>query len=170
MDKAITTALLIVISMVMSVLLFNAVYPAVTRGSESITSMTTSVTNRMRSQVEIIHAAGELDGSGFWHDGNSNGEFDVFVWVKNTGDSRITPIEQSDFFFGQEGNFVRIPYAANNGSGFPYWSYALENATDWDPNATLKIVVHYGVPLTSGRYFAKLSTITDAQAEYFMGM
>lgn len=170
MDKAITTALLIVISMIMSVLLFNAVYPAVTQGSESITSMTNHVTERMRNQIEIIHAAGELDASGFWQDSNSNGEFDVFVWVKNTGDARITPIEQADFFFGPEGNFVRIPYSASNGSGFPYWSYALENATEWDPNATLKITVHYGVPLSTGRYFAKLSTVTDAQAEYFMGM
>jgi hypothetical protein len=171
MDKAITTALLIVISMIMSVLLFNAAYPAITRGGESITSMTNNVTDRMKSQIEIIHAAGELDATGFWQDTNNNGQFEVYVWIKNVGELRIDAIEQTDFFFGPDGNFVRIPYSADNSHGFPYWSPSLENATTyWDPNATLKITVHYGVPLTSGRYFAKISTVSDANAEYYMGM
>jgi hypothetical protein len=170
MDKVITTALLIVISMIMSVLLFNAAYPAITRGSESITSMTTNVTDRMKSQIEIIHAAGELDDSGFWQDSNGDGQFNVFLWVKNTGSARITAIEQTDLFFGPEGNFVRLPYSSNGDGGFPYWSWTLENSTNWDPNATLKIIIHYGVPLTTGRYFAKINTASDANADYFMGM
>ena len=170
MDKVITTALLIVISMVMSVLLFNAAYPAITRGGESITNMTTHVTNHMKNQIEIIHATGELDGSGFWQDTNGDGQFDVFLWVKNVGDARIDSINNTDFFFGPEGNFVRIPYSIAAGNGFPYWSWSMENATNWDPNTTLKITVHYGVPLKSGRYFAKISTASDANAEYFMGM
>lgn len=170
MDKAITTALLIVISMIMSVLLFNAAYPAITRGSESITSMTNNVTRRMKSQIDIIHASGELDEGGFWQDSNTNGQFEVFLWVKNTGDIRLDPIEQTDVFFGPEGNFARIPYSSDGSSGFPYWSWTIENAANWDPNSTLKIAVHYGVPLHSGRYFAKVSTISDANAEYFMGM
>lgn len=170
MDKAITTALLIVISMIMSVLLFNAAYPAVTRGGESINSMTMHVTDRMKSQINIIHASGELDSSGFWQDTNGNGQFEVFLWVKNVGDARITAIQNSDVFFGPEGNFVRIPYSTDNSKGFPYWSDSLENASDWDPNTTLKITIHYGVPLTTDRYFAKVSTVSDANAEYFMGM
>ncbi len=170
MDKAITTALLIVISMIMSVLLFNAAYPAVTKGGESINSMTTHVTDRMKSQINIIHASGELDDTGFWQDTNSNGQFEVFIWVKNVGEARIDAIEQTDFFFGPEGNFARIPYSVDNSKGFPYWTWTIENAAQWDPNATLKITVHYGVPLTTGRYFAKVSTVSDANAEYFMGM
>jgi hypothetical protein len=171
MDKAITTALLIVISMIMSILLFNAVYPAITRGGETISSMTNHVTDRMKNQVDIIHAASELDGTGFWKDTNGNGQFEVFLWVKNIGEMRINPISQSDFFFGPEGNFVRIPYSNDNGNGFPYWSANVENgSSDWDPNTTVKITIHYGVPLSSGRYFAKISTVTDANAEYYMGM
>lgn len=170
MDKAITTALLIVISMIMSVLLFNAAYPAITRGGESITSMTANVTDRMKSQIDIIHASGELDDSGFWQDSNGDGQFNVFLWVKNTGAARINAIEQTDLFFGPEGNFVRLPYSSNGDGGFPYWSWTLENAANWDPNATLKITIHYGVPLTAGRYYAKISTASDANANYFMGM
>jgi len=170
MDKAITTALLIVISMIMSVLLFNAAYPAITRGGESITSMTNNVTDRMKSQIDIIHGTGELDGSGFWQDTNSDGQFNVFIWVKNTGAARINAIEQTDLFFGPEGNFVRIPYSSDGSGGFPYWSWSIENASNWDPNSTLKITIHYGVPLTTGRYYAKISTVSDANAEYFMGM
>ena len=170
MDKAITTALLIVISMIMSVLLFNAAYPAVTRGGESIINMTTNVTDRMKSQVDVIHATSEMDGSGFWQDSNSDGQFNVYIWVKNTGAARITAIEQSDFFFGPEGNFVRIPYSSDGSTGFPYWTWSLENASNWDPNTTLKITVHYGVPLPVGRYYIKLSTVSNANADYFMGI
>lgn len=170
MDKAITTALLIVISMIMSVLLFNAAYPAITRGGESITSMTANVTDRMKSQIDVIHGTGELDESGFWQDSNNDNQFDVFLWVKNTGANRITGIEQTDVFFGPEGNFVRIPYSSDGSGGFPYWSYNIENANHWDPNATLKITLHYGVPLPTGRYFAKISTVSDANADYYMGM
>ncbi len=57
MDKTITTALLIVISMVMSLALFNAAYPAIIQGGDAINSMTNRSDERMRSQAAIIHAA-----------------------------------------------------------------------------------------------------------------
>lgn len=40
MDKAIMTTMLIVISMVMGVLLFNAAYPAIIESNDAMTSMT----------------------------------------------------------------------------------------------------------------------------------
>jgi archaellum component FlaG (FlaF/FlaG flagellin family) len=170
MDKAITTALLIVISSVMAMLLFNAAYPAVVSGSEAITRMANRTSEQMQSQVEIIHGVGELDSGSFWQDTNSNGEFDVFLWVKNVGETRLHPPEQSDIFFGVEGNFVRIPYATNNSSGYPYWNWQIENAAQWTPNATLRITIHYAVPLTSGRYFAKILAPHSASDDYFMGI
>ncbi|MBL8164505.1 MAG: hypothetical protein JNJ61_21125, partial [Anaerolineae bacterium] len=60
MDKAITTALLIVISMIMVVMLFNAAFPAIIQGSDAITNMTDRAGDSMKSQIKIIHAAGEL--------------------------------------------------------------------------------------------------------------
>lgn len=167
MDKVISTVLLIVISMILVMLLFNAAYPAVLEGSDAITSMANRADERMRSQISIIHASGELDSTSFWQDTNSNGQFEVFLWVKNIGTSRITAPEMGDLFFGLEGNFGRIPY--NTGS-YPYWTSEIENAAEWTPTATLKITIHYGVPLPSGRYFAKLTLPNGISTDYFMGM
>lgn len=170
MDKAITTALLIVISMVMSMMLFNAAYPAVIQGGDAITSMTNQVDERMRSQVEIIHAAGELDANGVWQDTNGDGQFETFVWVKNVGDSRIIAYERTDVFFGPEGNFIRIPHQSQAGSSFPYWTAQVENDPEWTPTSTLQIAIHYGSALTSGRYFVKVVIPSGVSADYFLGM
>ena len=167
MDKAITTALLIIISMILAVMLFNAAYPAVIEGSDAISNMADRTSERMKTQISIIHASGELDDTGSFQDTNGNGQFEVFLWVKNVGSSRITALDQVDLFFGLEGNFARIPY--NSGS-FPYWTGEFENATDWTPSATLKITIHYGVPLTSARYFAKITLPSGVFDSYFLGL
>ena len=53
MDKVITTAMLIVISMVMALMLFNIAYPAIIEGGDAIVSMAGRVEDRMRSQIAI---------------------------------------------------------------------------------------------------------------------
>ncbi len=138
MDKVITTTLLIIVSVVCAVLVFNAAYPAVIQSSDAMTNMAIRVDDRLKSQIEIIHATGS----------GSN----AFIWVKNVGSLRIIPIESCDVFFGPEGNFARIPY----GSGATYWTYEVENASEWTPTATLKITIVNGGPL-SGRYFVKVT-------------
>ncbi|MBK9613759.1 hypothetical protein [Candidatus Amarobacter glycogenicus] len=42
---------------------------------------------------------GELDSSSWWQDTNGDGDFDVFAWVKNVGETRIVALEQTDVFF-----------------------------------------------------------------------
>lgn len=170
MDKSITTALLIVISMVMALMLFNVAYPAVVQGGDAITGMAARTEDRMRSQIAIIHAAGELDSSGWWQDTNGSGDFEVFAWVKNIGDTRITALESTDVFFGPEGNFARIPHQSAAGGSFPYWSGQIENDTVWGPNATLRITVHYSAPLAAGRYFMKVTIPTGVSDEYTLSM
>lgn len=170
MDKAITTALLIVVGMMMALMLFNTAYPAVLEGGNAITSMARRADQQMRSQISIIHAASELDGSGWWQDTNGNGQFEVFIWVKNIGATRINPIESLDVFFGPEGNFTRVPHESQAGGSFPNWSANLENGTEWSPTTTLRIAVHYALPLGTGRYYAKVITPSGVDAEYFMGM
>ncbi|MCB9451233.1 MAG: hypothetical protein H6672_07320 [Anaerolineaceae bacterium] len=170
MDKTITTALLIVISMVMALMLFNTAYPAIIEGGDAISSMANRTEDRMRSQVSVIHAAGELDSSGWWQDANGNGDFEVFIWVKNVGSTRITALEQMDVFFGPEGNFARIPHQTESGGSYPYWTWEIENAAEWVPTATLKISIHYLLPLSPNRFFVKIAIPNGVSDDLFMSM
>jgi hypothetical protein len=170
MDKAITTALMIIISMVLAVMLFNAAFPAIVEGGDAITNMVHRTNERMKSQIRIIHAAGELDSDGWWQDSNGNGDFEVFIWVKNTGASRINALEQVDVFFGPEGNFTRIPSQAAAGGGYPYWTWQVESGTEWTPYATVEITIHYAFPLSPGRYFFKINLPNGVSDEYILGM
>jgi hypothetical protein len=155
MDKAITTALLIVISMVMSVALFNAAYPASIQAGGAIASMADRSDDRLNSQIQIIHAADELDSSGQWDDINNDGHFDAFVWIKNVGATTIIALDRMDVFFGPEGNFQRIPFKATPGGGTPYWTYTVENGDAWTPTATIEVTIHAGSTPAPGRFYIK---------------
>lgn len=170
MDKAITTTFLIIISAVMAVLLFNAVYPAVIQSGDAMRAISGRVDERLKSQVEIIHTAGELDSAGWWQDINGNGDFDVFIWTKNVGSTRIIPIERTDVFFGPEGNFVRIPHESEAGGSYPYWTGEVENASQWTPLSTAKITIHYSAPLAQGRYFIKVIAPNGVSDEFLFSM
>ena len=143
MDKAITTVLLTIAGVVSIMAVLNAIFPVIGRSSSAVISAAGKVDDRIKSQIRIVHAAGELDVSGKWQDTDSDGDFDIFLWVKNVGASRLLAIEKSDVFFGKEGDFSRIPYVDNAGGGFPNWTYQVENDTEWKPTVTLKITVHF---------------------------
>lgn len=170
MDKTIVTALLIVISIVMATMLFNVAYPAVIEGGDAIQGMTSRAREQMRSDIAIIHTAGELDSDGMWTDTTPLGTFEVFVWVKNTGDLRLTGLESLDIFFGPQGNFRRIPHESVAGSSYPRWSWSLENAGEWTPTATLRINIQYNAPISQGYYYIKVTTANGASDETFMSM
>ena len=139
MDKTIVTAFLIIAGVISAVFVFNAIYPAIVQSSDALTSMERRMDERLKSQVEIIHAA--RSGSA------------ALVWVKNIGALRIVAIEAADVFFGPEGNFARIPF----GTGSPHWEFVVENAADWTPTATVKItIVNYTFSGPGTRYFVKI--------------
>jgi hypothetical protein len=169
MDKTITTAMLIVISMITALLLFNIAYPAILQGGDAMTSMAYGITDRMKSQVSIIHASSELP-SGDWQITNTVGEFDVSVWVKNTGSSRVAAIERLDVFFGPEGNFARVPHQSQAGGSFPYWTATVTSGSDWDPTGTLLVSIHYSSALANGRYFVKVTLPTGVSSDYYLGI
>lgn len=171
MDKTITTALLIVISVIMAMTLFNVAYPAVVEGGDAISRMASRAGDRMNSRAEIIHGAGELDNTGWWSDSNGNGRFEVFVWVKNTGLETINAINNIDLFFGPEGNFTRVPHESSvPANTFPSWTSTVESGTNWAPTGTLRITLRFGTPLTAGRYFTKLTLPNGATADYTLGL
>ncbi len=140
MDKVLVTILLIIAGVVCSMVVVNAMYPAITGTSGAIKDAVSRIDDRIKSNIEIIEVADE--GT------------DVHIWVKNVGASRIGALEQSDLFFGPEGNFSRVPYGSA-GSPTPYWDYTIENNEKWMPTATLKITVHLS-SAPSGIYFIKV--------------
>ena len=158
MDKAITTALLILTGVVCMIFLFNSVYPMINRSSAAMVSMADKIDDRMKSRINIVHAA------------NSADRLTVYIWVKNVGTSRIVAIEESDVFFGQGYNFSRIPYVDVAGGSYPRWAYTIENDTEWKSSATVKITITYDVDPGAGTYFAKVIIPNGIADEYFFSM
>jgi len=154
-DKAVTTALLIIAGVVCMIFVFNSVYPMVNRSSQAMVSMAEQVDERMKSRINIVHAA------------NSANLTSIYLWIKNVGTQRIVDVKESDLFLGPSGNFSRIPYAEDAGSDYPRWEYTLENDTEWQTSATLKITVSYTSDPGSGTYYAKFIIPNGIFDEYY---
>jgi archaellum component FlaF (FlaF/FlaG flagellin family) len=148
LDKTIVTALLVIAGVISAVFVFNSIYPAIVQSSDAMTSMERRADDRLKSHIQIIHAA--KSGS------------TTLVWVKNVGSLRVAPVEACDIFFGAEGNFVRIPYGTDDGE----WQYTLENAAEWTPSATVKITIK--TTASPGvRYFIKVVLVNGVSDEYY---
>ena len=158
MDKAITTALLIIAGVVSMTFVFNSVYPMVNRSSAAMVSMTEKINDRMKSRISIVHAA------------NSAGHTTVYLWVKNVGNTRIVAIEESDVFFGQEDDFARVPYVDDAEGSYPQWDYTLENDTEWGTGATVKFTITYESDPGAGTYYAKIIIPNGISDEYYFSM
>jgi len=140
------------------IFVFNSVYPMISRSSQAMVSMADTIDERMKSRISIVHAANSADRK------------TVYLWVKNVGSSRILSIEESDLFFGEEDDFSRIPYVDDAGGGYPRWDYTLENDTEWQSSATLKITITYDADPGAGTYFAKVIIPNGVSDEYYFSM
>lgn len=150
MDKIFVTALLVIAGVISAIFAFNTIYPAIVQSGDAMTSMERRLDERLKSDIQIIHAA------------RSGG--DMLIWVKNVGSVRVAAAEASDLFFGPESDFARIPY----GAGVPHWEYTVENGTAWNPAATLKItLVNYLFAGPGTRYFVKFVLPNGVSREYF---
>jgi hypothetical protein len=139
MDKVMVTVLLLIAGVVCSMVLLNAVYPAITGSSGAIVDAASKIDDRIRSNISIIQMS------------HSGSEF--YAWIKNVGAASIGGVSQSDVFFGPQGGFDRVVYG---GSVTPYWVYAIEGGGAWTPSATLKITVHDSGALATGEYYFKV--------------
>ena len=160
MDKAITTALLIIAGVVCMIFVFNSVYPMINRSSQAMTSMAEQVDERMKSRISIVHAA------------NNAAQTEVYLWIKNVGTQRILEVEESDLFFGEEDDFQRIPYVDDAGGTYPRWSYDVENdpGSIWETSLTIKVTITYSSALGAGTYFAKFIIPIGISDEYYFSM
>jgi flagellar protein FlaG len=138
--------MLTIAAIVSVVAVTNAVLPSVGRTTGALISTSSVVQDRIASQIEIVHATGQ--------DGNP----DADVWVKNIGAATVDPVDRIDVFFGPSGDFQRVPYGGA-GCTAPCWEYTIENATAFEPTATLEIIVHDTDNLTAGQtYYVKVVT------------
>ena len=169
MDKVLTTILLVVASIVAVVMVINAVYPATTLSSSALSGVSARMGDRMRSQMSIIHVAGELDKDGVWQDINSDNEFDVFLWVKNIGTATIVNIENSDLFIGNTGNWTRVAHK-DWAVSLPSWEYSIENGSEWGQSSTITVEVSYSSPLSPGEYKSKIIAPNGVSEEYYFSM
>ena len=158
MDKAVTTALLIIAGVVCMIFVFNSVYPMVNRSSQAMVSMAEKVDERMKSRINIVHAA------------NTANRTTVYLWAKNIGTQRIIGINDCDLFFGQEGTFERIPYTGEVEDTYPQWDYSLENDTEWKTSATLKLIITFSSDPGAGTYFTKFIIPNGISDEYYFSM
>ena len=138
MDKIIVTGLLLIAGVISAVFVFNSLFPVIAQSSDAMVSMERRADDRLKTQVQIIHA--------------SQTGADIVLWVKNVGSVRIIGVETSDLFFGPQGNFSHVPY----GAGAPSWQYQVENGSEWNPTSTIRITISGSSPLGPGRYFIKL--------------
>jgi Archaebacterial flagellin len=144
-----------VAAVVAIVAVINSVMPALSRANSSMVLTSDVINDRISSQVDIIHATGVDTAT------------QADTWVKNVGASRIGPIANSDVFFGPENDFDRIPYGGPSCTA-PCWDYVLEGgATEWEPTATLHIIIYLDYSLATGTtYFVKVvipNGISDAK-------
>jgi len=171
MDKVLSTILLMVAAVVCVTLVINAVYPAITSSSGALGSASARMNERMRSQIEIIHASGELDENENWQDTNSNGYFDVFVWVKNVGSEPVVDVERCDVFLSGNGTaWAWIPNAGYVDDVYPQWDYAVENGSTWSTATTARIEISYESALASGEYRIKVLIPNGVSDDYYFSM
>ena len=140
-DKAIATVLLIIGGVIVSIAIFNGLYPAIMQSGSAITSATSKVSDRIESRIEIIQVG-------------DTGTADVKIWVKNVGTSDIDDIARCDIFFGPDDDFYRVDYG---GPATPYWDYELEGGhTDWEQAVTCRITVHLAAAPAADAYMTKV--------------
>ena len=156
MEKAITTILLTVASVVAMLVVVNATFPTVSRTSGSIVSAGAALDDRIKGDIQIVHAAGEVGSS------------TVYVWVKNVGASNLVAVNRTDLFFGTDASFGRVPYGGPGCDG-ECWEDQLENASRWEPTATLRITINLAEPLAAGQtYYVKVVLYNGlSDARYF---
>jgi flagellar protein FlaG len=143
-DKAITTALLVIASVVAAIAVTNAILPAVNRGTGALLVSSAGVAERVRTDVAIVFSAGNTATN------------EIRFWAKNVGTQEVKAIDKSDLFLTTPTEIKRITYNASCAAAAPEcWSYAFEDgATVWVQPTTIRVTVRLST-LPSGQYTLK---------------
>lgn len=151
MEKAISSSLLIIASVVAVLALINAVVPALGKSSSALITANAAASDRIKTDIEIVHATGDSSAK------------TVTVWVKNIGTTTIDDITASDIFLDTPSSVSRLSYTS--GCVSDCWDYALEGgATDWKNTETVKFTLTLS-SLTSGVYSVRVSVFNGVSAD-----
>jgi flagellar protein FlaG len=144
-ESVITVSIITIACVICATMLVSAIYPAVNRATSSVVSSSAKLGDRIETSVDIIAEANESSYE--------------YVWVKNIGSQIVrSQIENSDIFFGEIGNFQRIPFNATL-LATPSWNYSIENDDGndrWDAGETINITISSASEITAGDYYVKI--------------
>jgi flagellar protein FlaG len=157
--EAISSAILTIASIICVFSFVSVVYPSVISAGDPLISRTNAMGDQILTDIEILHEATVANGS------------EIHIWVKNVGPKEISSglIPGSDLFFGEAGNFERIPYD-ENGNLTPCWNYSIEQSNDdnWDKGETLKIRLKPAdAPVRGKKYFIKFNVYNGVSEETY---
>ena len=142
MEKVITTALLLIASIVAAMALINAVLPALGKTSSALATANSEAAARIKTDIEIIYSTGDTGGT-------------VTAWAKNIGTQVIRSIKDSDVIIikpSAAGGVKRLSYVSGGcTSPSECWDFTIEDSkTAWTTAVTVKFTLTTTV--TSGSY------------------
>lgn len=137
--EVITSAILIIVSVIAAVSFVNAILPSVYGLSESYSSVANTMEDQFKSDIDIIF---------IYPEGNY-----VFVWVKNVRSSNIplSKLQFCDVFLLSSSNYWNPSFES---ALSPSWVYTLENGDSgdtWNRGETIKIAINLD-SLPAGTY------------------
>ena len=149
MDKVITTALLLIASVIAATALINAVLPAANKSTGALLAANSVAADRIKTDIEIVHASG-----------NDTSD-KITLWVKNIGTKNIVPISASDVILTTPSDVLRLPYVS--GCSSECWDYLIEDSgSDWKQSVTVKFTLSTSV--TTGVYTITVSVVNAVSA------
>jgi archaeal flagellar protein FlaG len=135
-SETIVTALFLIAAVVAAGVLINAVFPIISRTTETFGSVAHSTDDQIRTDIKIVNYFAKTPAAE--------------IWLKNIGSSRISvnDLDNSDVFIGGVGNFDRSSLQGlYNKTAIGQW---------WDPGETLDVTLASSkIPAAGGMaYFA----------------
>ncbi|HMK47664.1 MAG TPA: hypothetical protein VK436_13650 [Methanocella sp.] len=133
-QSTISTAILIIAGVIATAALINALFPSIYGMAGSVTSVSQSSTDRMKTDIKIISEGMDPSVSDTMH-----------IYVKNTGRMKITStnLVKSDVYIANSSTTYKCKYS----TGQPSWQYAIKDGngdSTWDPGETLDIIITAG--------------------------
>ena len=137
-SETIVTALFLIAAVVAAGVLINAIFPVISRTTETFGSVSHTADTQIRTDIKIVNYYAKAPASE--------------IWLKNIGSSRVSrnELDDSDVFIGGVGDF-------NRSTLMGHYSFPEDPSGQWwDPGETLQVTLtSTKIPATGNMtYFA----------------